>query len=153
MSRRLTQMKIKENFLELSGYRLPTEAEWVHACRAGTSTEYGFGQSLSLLGQYANYVLTSSGATRPVESMLPNEFGLFAMHGNLWEWTQDSAWGPISPVPDYSRRVLRGGSFYGHAKLLRSSEHNADPAGERAYANGFRPVRTFDVIDDSRTDE
>jgi hypothetical protein len=146
-------MKIKENFLELSGYRLPTEAEWAFACRAASRTEYCFGRSVSLLGEYANYVLTSSGHTQPVESMLPNEFGLFDMHGNLWEWTQNNASGPMSPVLNYSKRVLLGGSFYSHAKLVRSSENNADPAGERAYANGFRPVRTFDVIDDSRIDE
>ncbi len=83
-------MKTKRKYLELSGYRLPTEAEWEYACRAGTVTSRYYGLSDTLLAQYAWYEANGQNRTWPVGSLKPNDFGLFDMHGNAWDWCDDS---------------------------------------------------------------
>jgi serine/threonine protein kinase len=98
-------MKIKENASKLVGYRLPTDAEWESACRAGSTGSYSFGEPVGLLKHYGWYAANSSGHSYPVQSLLPNELGLFDMHGNSWEWTQNA--------------TLRGGSFINQPGLLR----------------------------------
>lgn len=135
-------MQIKDNAVELSGYRLPTEAERGYACRAGSSGSYGYGEPVPLLEHYARYVVNSSGRSHAVESLLPNPWGLFDMHGNLWDWTQNPYSGPPSPVHNDVGRVLRGGSFLAHSSSVRSA---ARPVYMPAYRNfdvGFRPART-----------
>ena len=113
--------------LRRTGYRLPTEAEWEYACRAGAQTGYSFGQSQDLLGKYAWFDASSLGRSNPVGSLKSNDLGLFDMHGNNWEWCQD-AWdvnaeegdGKASEdIRDTNNRVFRGGSFDHHAADVR----------------------------------
>jgi formylglycine-generating enzyme required for sulfatase activity len=146
------------NYLQRTGYRLPTEAEWEYACRAGSETGYSFGEPADLLAKYAWYVRTSpSSQSQPVATLRPNEFGVFDMHGNAWEWTQGiykevgkSDGGMIRDDKEESedrkneeRRVLRGGSFDNNASLVRSSYRlKFFFLGYRSVF-GFRPARTF----------
>ncbi|TWU33873.1 protein kinase domain-containing protein [Novipirellula artificiosorum] len=136
-------MLIRENALELTGYRLPTEAEWEHAGRAGSTGTYGFGESLSLLERYARYDHSSSSRRHSVESLLPNTLGLFDIHGNVWEWTQTSLSGSISPVRDDGTRLLRGGSFlYSSLNVSFANRTSLQPTYRDRYG-GFRPSRTL----------
>ena len=129
-------------------YRLPTEAEWEYACRAGTQTKYHFGDDENQLGNYAWYGRNSNGETHPVGQKQSNQFGLYDMHGNVWEWLADrwhknykgaptdgSSW-ETGTVDNY--RVLRGGSWNDLARNCRPgvrSRLNADPYN---YSFGFR---------------
>ena len=113
---------------EHAQYRLPTEAEWEFACRAGASTAYHFGEAAADLGQYAWYEGNSGGATHPVGQKRPNRWGLRDMHGGLWEWCQ-SLFRPYPYRADDGRegldvagpRVLRGGSWYEFADVCRAA--------------------------------
>ena len=128
------------------GYRLPTEAEWEYACRAGTITEYSFGDYVT--PKDTNYERSKLYGPVAVGSYKPNAFGLFDMHGNVWEWCEDwygdyqagAETDPKGPaVGDY--RVLRGGSFFNISKP-RSSLRFYHPPSDPSYLNGFRLART-----------
>jgi len=119
--------------------RLPTEAQWEYACRAGTTTEWCFGDDESGLAKYAWYDKNSESKTHPVGKLQPNAWGLYDVHGNVWEWCADwydkdyygnsPSEDPPGPVPD-SFRVLRGGSWYYDALNCRSARRFNDvPAG------------------------
>ncbi|HQE28575.1 MAG TPA: chitobiase/beta-hexosaminidase C-terminal domain-containing protein [Phycisphaerae bacterium] len=109
-------------------FRLPTEAEWEYACRAGSEDDYYFGNDASLLGDYAWYIGNSNFVTHPVGQKLPNAFGLYDMHGNVWEWCNDW-YGPYAAGPETdptgpgvgTERVLRGGSWFDYAENVRSA--------------------------------
>ena len=93
-------MTIPADVLQRTGYRLPTEAEWEYACRAGAVTSRYYGLSLDLLDAYAWYQANSKDHAWPCGSLLPNDLGLFDMLGNVYEWCQDS----IECLPDQRRR-------------------------------------------------
>jgi formylglycine-generating enzyme required for sulfatase activity len=134
-------------------YRLPTEAQWEYACRAGTTTAYSFGDDVRQLPQHAWYSGSSNGSTHPVGKKLPNPWGLFDMHGNVWEWCED--WygtyetkqmliNPSGPASG-SRRVLRGGPFVAPPKDVRAASRNLNPPDYRYLNNGFRLTRTYNL--------
>ena len=127
-------------------YRLPTEAEWEYACRAGTTTEYSFGNDAASLGEYAWFEGNSERKTHPVGQKKPNAWGLFDMHGNVGEWTR-SAYLPYPfrrDDPRHSdptvRRVVRGGSWYDRADLARSGCRTSYWPWQRVFDVGFRVV-------------
>lgn len=133
---------------ESNGFRLPTEAEWEYAARAGTSLEYSTGnteQSLALAGWY---VANSENETAQVATKMPNAAGLYDMHGNVYEWCQDffqfyncgSQTDPTGPESGL-HRIIRGGSWASRAKECRSA-HRFMHVSERGLSTlGFRIVR------------
>jgi formylglycine-generating enzyme required for sulfatase activity len=109
-------------------YRLPSEAEWEYACRAGTTTRHSFGDSESKLGEYAWYAKNSDDETHPVGQKKPNSWGLYDMNGNVWEWVQDTWHYNYEGAPTDgsawegrgSFRVFRGGCWYNVAARCSS---------------------------------
>lgn len=136
-------------------YRLPTEAEWEHACRAGTNTTYFFGNNPGDLRKYAwyseNSIVGDDVRTQSVGQKLPNPWGLYDMHGGVWEWCQDTYNGrtyPSHPVIDPVRtvsgswRVIRGGSFDVDAHRCRSTARTRSKHYEPHSFLGFRIAKT-----------
>jgi len=130
-------------------YRLPTEAEWEYACRAGSTTKYCFGDDASLFGEYAWYAENSEGVTHNVGTKKPNAWGLYDMHGNVWEWCLDRYAEDYSTTPSDGTaygvasekgRVLRGGSYNGTTENCRTSSRINLGSGGRNYFIGFRVV-------------
>jgi formylglycine-generating enzyme required for sulfatase activity len=147
----------KANYLSLTGYRLPTEAEIEYATRAGSLTSRYYGETEELLGKYAWYIKNSQDKAWPVGTKKPNDFGLFDMQGNVYTWCQErlksypqSKEKAIEDKEDsYSLkidegRIVRGGSFNVRASFVRSSCRVANHPFSRDYGPvGFRPARTY----------
>jgi formylglycine-generating enzyme required for sulfatase activity len=137
-------------------YRLPSEAEWEYACRAGTTTSFHFGASISHelahcdvnLGKALVGLVFDVGGTTEVGRFPANNFGLYDMHGNAFEWCQDAWHSNYEGAPtdgsawmaggDNSRRVLRGGSWFYVPRLCRSAYRYDINAGNRSSSFGFR---------------
>ena len=136
-------------------YRLPSEAEWEYAARAGTTTAYSWGNGIG--DNRANCDGCGSRwdvvQTAPVGSFGANAWGLHDMHGNVWEWVEDCWYGNYTRVPsdgtawtsggDCGRRVLRSGSWNVVSRRLRSAKRARDPPGYRSGVAGFRVARTL----------
>ncbi len=146
-------------------FRLPTEAEWEYACRAGTTTAYSFGDTIDCsqamfgnnqkrdkecVAYYESMKLSVNGPA-PVKSFAPNPWGFYDMHGNVWEWCADIyTLSPAVPrekgsIPlDSLSRVRRGGSWYKHGHQLRSANRTYAHPGSKFITTGFRLVREAD---------
>jgi len=131
-------------------FRLPSEAEWEYACRAGTTTRYSFGDNESSLNQYGWFDGNSGGRMHPVGERLPNGWGLYDMHGNVWEWCSDwydAGYYGKSPESDPqgsssgNYRVVRGGSWLHFPLHMRSAHRNWFSADLRNWRIGFRLVQ------------
>lgn len=151
-------MSLPVDYLHRTGYRLPTEPEWEFAARAGNSAAHFFGDGVALLDQYAWYFVNSGLHGWPVATKQPNQYGLFDMYGNAWEWINDR-WvdyrdrGAVSTddedttriVSDDTPRIRRGGSWSYDKETTRSA-HRGSPGGyrpgDRKDSVGFRVART-----------
>ncbi|MBU1171473.1 MAG: SUMF1/EgtB/PvdO family nonheme iron enzyme [Proteobacteria bacterium] len=130
-------------------YRLPTEAEWEFACRAGSPLTGAYGNDTDKLGDFAWFKNNSEDSPHPVAQLKPNAWGLFDMHGNVSEWCSD--W--RGPYPDHDVtdprgpysgkfRVARGGNWFYPARSSRSADRNENLPGDRSEYLGFRVAKT-----------
>ncbi|MEJ7595491.1 MAG: formylglycine-generating enzyme family protein [Planctomycetaceae bacterium] len=155
-------MSVVPDATKRKGFRLPSESEWEMFCRAGTVTSRHFGNSAHWLGEYAWYLPNGDDRSWPVASKKPNAWGLFDVHGNVWEWCQDSTTfnaalttnrqedrnrasaEDLQIIEDGESRPLRGGSYFYHEIYTRSALRNREPVDARYFGIGLRPVRTLD---------
>ncbi len=141
----------KGNIVDLE-YRLPTEAEWEYACRAGTTSRYCFGDEASELTNYG-WIDENGGnvefSVRPVGKLRANSLGIHDMHGNVWEWCLDAYAdqlpGGVDPLvtsgPNRKTFVIRGGSWMDDASKSRSAYRSQEPTdANRTWVMGFRVV-------------
>jgi formylglycine-generating enzyme required for sulfatase activity len=135
-------------------YRLPTEEEWEFAARAGTSSAYYFGEDPKELDRHAWYLTNAGESTHPVGQKAPNSFGLYDIHGNVWEWTDTCM--PTSTRSDLvddtvakfireCHRVYRGGSLANKATSLKVEYKQSSGVGDRYFGLGLRIVREVAV--------
>jgi formylglycine-generating enzyme required for sulfatase activity len=154
-------MKLFPDYLRRTGYRLPTEAEWEYACRAETTSSRYYGSSETLLGRYAWYKANSSNRTWPVGQKRPNDFGLFDMHGNVWQWCQSPMDEPpsvnvahnpsqrmeddedINNTSDSQKLILRGSSFDYWGLAARSACRGRNVPSDRSVSHSLRVARTY----------
>jgi formylglycine-generating enzyme required for sulfatase activity len=147
---------LKANYLSLTGYRLPTEAEMEYATRAGALTSRYYGEAEDLLPKYAWYLKNSQEKECPVGKLKPNDFGLFDMQGSVDAWCQErymdypSNQGEVLEdkedifgIYNHDYRVLRGGKFGSRASVVRSSYRTYAGPAYHDLSCGFRPARTF----------
>ena len=143
-------MALPDDATEKLGYRLPTEAEWEYFCRAGSVTVRPYGHSDALLSRYAWTVANSQDHAWPVGLLLPNDFGIFDVLGNVWEWCherfvadpRDNPQGEAS-IDGMNDRSMRGGSFLYIPSTARSAHRDSTRAGRRVPYLGLRVVRTL----------
>jgi formylglycine-generating enzyme required for sulfatase activity len=153
-------MKLKANYLHLTGYRLPTEAEMEYATRAGSVTSRYYGETEDLLVNYAWYFRNSNALHPPVGTKKPNDLGLFDVQGNCWTWCQEprenypGAEGDNAVedqevkelvVRGTQVRALRGGSFTNPASFVRSANRDNAVPSNRLNIIGFRLARTLQL--------
>lgn len=138
-------------------YRLPTEAEWEFACRAGNPGRFSFGDDESKLANYAWYGGHGGLGTKPAGQKARNAFGLFDMHGNVWEWCDDgfalySAGHQIDPIGTnrFQLRVARGGAFSTQPSAVRSARRSDGTPTTRYVVNGFRVLRVAERVNRSQ---
>ncbi|HLJ97814.1 MAG TPA: SUMF1/EgtB/PvdO family nonheme iron enzyme [Gemmataceae bacterium] len=150
-------MTLPSDYLTRTGYRMPTEAEWEYACRAHALTSRFYGTSDEMLRYYSWYQGDAQGHVWPVGQLKPNDFGLFDVYGNVWEWCLDR-WPPapqsgtkekakedgeyVDVVTDTVYRVGRGGAYSGPADHSRSATHNWNKPSRSDPILGLRVART-----------
>ncbi len=134
-------------------YRLPTEAEWEYACRAGTQTSFFSGSDNKTLNEYAWFDMNAGGETHPVGTRLPNTWGLYDMHGNVSEWVADGRRGYLSRPAHNPRGPLsqlyaihRGGCFIYPARLCRSANRMTYEKNIGTHIIGFRLALDKDAV-------
>lgn len=152
-----TPLVLPKDHLRRTGYRLPTEAEWEFACRAGTRTSRSFGSSPEFLTRYGWFLSNSEQRSWPVGQKKPNDWGLFDTHGNVWTWCQEAAFlyktgtraEPVldesltQSVTDRISLLMRAGSFANQPSDVRSSYRGSDRPTNRNSHVGFRAARTL----------
>jgi formylglycine-generating enzyme required for sulfatase activity/serine/threonine protein kinase len=137
---------------EANGYRLPTEGEWEFACRAGTTTDYFFGNDIQLLKSYGAFSNSKKMTAAVCSDLLPNRNGLSGMHGNVWEWCEDwwsnldgtsltDPHGPHQPDSNRPNRVFRGGGVSTMSGEPNSGSRGNAPPNTRYSNLGFRIAR------------
>jgi formylglycine-generating enzyme required for sulfatase activity len=141
-------------------YRLPTEAEWEYACRAGSKTAYRFGDSPNLINDFSWYARNSSNQTHPVGQKKSNAWGLYDMHGNVMEWCADfNGDYPQRPVTnprgpkEGSERIYRGGAWLGAAEQCRSACRNSFTPESGGNSVGLRIAISVSKIGKQSGDE
>jgi formylglycine-generating enzyme required for sulfatase activity len=144
-------MKVPSDVLKRKGYRLPSEAEWEYACRAGSSTSRYHGVSIGLLGEYARYAGSSQEHAWRCGSLLPNDLGLFDMLGNVYEWCQERytsyhagrTESPSDDIIDDAPRLLRGAAFFNLPASVRSAHRLGHAPASRPTYYGLRLAKIY----------
>ena len=152
-------MRLPKDYLKRTGYRLPTDAEWEYACRAGTRTSRYFGDSPTLLPAYAHYIATSDYRPGKVGQCKPNDLGLFDMLGNVGEWCDDLwtdtpnvgakrevdvADNAALTISGEALRVTRNSCYDAPPRLVRCARRSGHVPTYRSYLHGFRLARTVE---------